>query len=86
MQITTKHNIGDKVFVLLKDKIQYLTIVNIFLHIGPANEDKEKPIPVREQYTLYDPDTTLNSGGTYVGSAFEEKCFDTKEQLIKSFE
>jgi hypothetical protein len=73
MTIETKHSINDKVWVMYKNKPQYVTINSSTLAI---NENKQ----LSEKYTVKE--ITLDSNKNY--HPYFEKLFSTKEELIAS--
>lgn len=70
MTITTKYNIGDKIFVISKNKIKELEIFLIKIHVGRDVAIKYIVIPERQGDRR----------------KFEQdQCFSTKEELLKIF-
>jgi hypothetical protein len=81
MKIETKRSLKDKVFTLHKDKvmelsIQALTTITTQVDFGP-DSPVEPGVSTREIYALED------EHGTIICQAGEERCFNTKEELIK---
>jgi len=76
MRIETKKELKDKVWVLHKEKIKHLNIVSISVNIS----NEILPLDINEYYNLRD------EKNKFVDLFHENKCFDTKEQLLKSLE
>lgn len=71
MEFKTTRNLGEKVFVLYKDKIECLTISTLIIRVDSNG--------IKELFELYEE-------GNYRAILALDKCFATKEELIKSLE
>lgn len=76
MDITTKRNIGDKVYYLYNEKIHYGEIkgitVNVYKPDAPNKSNKSALQP--EKYSI----------GPMANGAWEYSVYDTKEELIEA--
>ena len=71
MKVETKYNIGDKVFVLTKNKIKQLEIFLIKIHIGRSVGVIYVLIPEEQKGKR---------------KFREEQCFTSKEELLQNFQ
>lgn len=78
MTLTTKRNTEDKVWILYQEKIQKLSIKQINIVVGSIKEVNNSNC-LKEFYHLFHYET-------FITSIFSDKCFDTKEELLKSLE
>lgn len=76
MTIETKHNIGDKVWVIAENEVQCLIIDGIRVE-GCSLKVEDSVCPFFSRLTIY---YYFDRAG-YVA---EPKCFPTKEELIRS--
>lgn len=77
MTIETKYNIGDRVWAIVENRVQYLCIQDFAIETSNVVfNDKCEFVScgLREQYYL----------GDCEWAAEEDMCFPTKEELLKS--
>ena len=79
MTITTKYNIGDKVWAIVNDKVQECVIVKF--HIDP---DYSNQLSLEERIKWQLDVEDLRMFTNVPASRFEEQLFPTKEELLKS--
>lgn len=81
MEIKTKHNIGDKVFIMFQNKVIEITIGRIDIRIKD-----DEPVSIvytsKEEYYEYSHITGDNERYNHIRS--EAYVFGTKEELLKS--
>lgn len=79
MEIKTKYNLGDKVYVMHDNKVVYFTIQRINIKIGDKISIEYVSSEKFRQYLYLSKESDYMS--LYVE---EEKVFSTKEELLKS--
>lgn len=69
MEIKTKYNIGDKVFLLIRNKVERYPIVDIRIEVSGMRKNTSYRLQTKAGHTEY---------------YSEDEVFPTKEELLKS--
>lgn len=77
MQINTKYNLGDELWVIDHDDVVGFTVEDITISLKATDYDFFDSFPTRSELKI-------QYSGEGVKSHSEDKCFKTKEELINS--